>query len=878
MKTTLLVLALAMTAGLASAQPVAAPPPARLQIQAVRLAAPVTIDGLLDEAVWRDSPPFTELVQSEPVEGARPTERTEVRIAYDDDALYVGARMWDEHPDSILARLTRRDVSVDADRLNFYLDPFHDRRSGYYFMLNAAGVQFDGTLMNDSWDDLNWDGVWSGAAHVDDQGWTCEMRIPFSQFRFNRNDHQVWGVNFKRVIARRNESDYVVYMPRDGGGFVSRFPDLVGLDGIRPGRAVELLPYVTTKGQYLRHDAGDPFRSDPEYEPDGGVDVRTSLGSRLTLNATVNPDFGQVEVDPAVVNLSDVESYFDEKRPFFVEGAQNFRFGNEGANDYWGFNWPEPTFFYSRRIGRAPQVVGDADFVDTPVGTRILGAAKLTGKLTPTTNFGMLHALTGRETAHYQDGLTRWDAEAEPLTYYGATHALKEFKDRRLGLGFMTTAVERDFSHNGLGDDLNRSSLMSGVDGWAFLDRAKKYVVSGYTAVSRVDGSQARIRDLQESSRHYLQRPDRRHFRLDPNATSLTGMVSRYWINKQNGSVLLNCAAGYLDPHFDVNDMGFMSRSGLINTHFGTGYQWTKTNHVRKYTNVMATLFSSWNTDGDRTVTGLWGSTRTTWINNWETQINLDHIFEGLDDRRTRGGPMMKMPAGEEYYGRFQTNFKNAMGYEVETNANSDAAGSYYWNVYPYVEWKPASNIMLSMGPGYERTHERAQYVDGGVDDPAVTSTYGHRYLFGTLDQRTLLANIRLNCAFSPRLTLQLFAQPLVSSGRYGDFKELAAPRTFDFVHYGASAVRSDGTVDVTPLVGAPFSFDDPDFDFKSLRGNAVLRWEYLPGSTLFLVWTQERTDDQLLSDFRIRRSFDRLLDSKASNIFLVKATRYFTM
>ncbi len=372
--------------------------------------------------------------------------------------------------------------------------------------------------------------------------------------------------------------------------------------------------------------------------------------------------------------------------------------------------------------------------------------------------------------------------------------------------------------------------------------------------------------------------PTASDFRLDPDATSLTGWVSRYWLNKQSGSVLLNAAAGYIDPRFDVSDMGFMSRSSIFNTHVGTGYQWTKTNHLHKYTNVLATVFSSWNPDGDRTVTGLWASTRTTWVNGWESQVNVDHVFAGLDDRRTRGGPMMRMPKGEEYYGRFQTNFKNAVAYEVESNASSDAAGSYTWSVYPYVEWKPVSHIALSMGPGYERVRERAQYVSGGPDDPAVTSTYGHRYVFGTLDQRTLLANIRLNCAFSPRLTLQLFAQPLVSTGRFADFKELAEPRTFDFVHYGAGAVRSGGTVSVTPTVGAPFSFSDPDFDFKSLRGNAVLRWEYLPGSTLFLVWTQERTDDQLISDFRIRRSFDRLLDSKSSNIFLVKATRYFTM
>lgn len=353
-------------------------------VVAVRLGSPVTIDGDLSEPVWKGDHAVTGFKQRDPVEGATPSQKTEVRVAYDDDAIYVGARLYDTAPDSILVRLSRRDVSIPADRFSIYLDPFHDKRTGYYFLVNAAGTLFDGTLSNDGWEDSSWDGVWEARTRVDQQGWTCEMRIPYSQIRFQRAERYVWGVNFRRVIARHNEEAFLVYPPKSESGFVHLWPDLVGIESIHPSRSVEVLPYVTSKAEFLRHSDGDPFHSDPFKRPDGGADLRMSVGSKLTLNATVNPDFGQVEVDPAVVNLSDVESFFQEKRPFFVEGSSVFRFGNEGADSYWGFNWPEPVFFYSRRIGRAPQgAVPGADYVDVPIGTSILGAAKLTGKLAP---------------------------------------------------------------------------------------------------------------------------------------------------------------------------------------------------------------------------------------------------------------------------------------------------------------------------------------------------------------------------------------------------------------------------------------------------------------------------------------------------------------
>ena len=851
------------------------PPPVR----AARLTGPVTVDGVLDEPIWQTAEPASRFLQRDPVEGVAPSQRSEVRIAYDDDAIYVGARLWDTAPDSILKRLSRRDVSIPADRFSIYLDPYHDRRSGYYFLINAAGTLFDGTVSNDGWEDGSWDGVWEGKAHVDDKGWTAEMRIPYSQLRFQSASHLEWGVNFRRVIQRHNEEDFLVYQPKNGSGFVSRFPVISGMDDVHPGRSIELRPYVTTKAEYLRHAPLDPFNDGSRYSPNVGGDLRMSLGSRLTLNATANPDFGQVEVDPAVVNLSDVESYFQEKRPFFVEGSQNFRFGNEGANDYWGFNWPEPTFFYSRRIGRNPQgsLPDDADYVNEPVGTRILGAAKLTGKLSPTINFGTLHALTGREMADIETGGIRSQFEVEPASYYGAVRGQKEFARRQYGLGAMTTLVTRSFDGGTLRDQLSGQSLMSGLDGWAFLDKDQKYVISGWSAMTYVHGTKARITALQQDSRHYFQRPDVAYLGVDPNATSLTGYGSRYWLNKQKGRVLLNSAIGFMSPGFEVNDIGFESRADVVNAHFGTGYKWTNVTKHRKFQDVLGAVFGSTDTHGDLVSAGTWLQGSTEFSNNYSWNYHVSLNPRTLNNRRTRGGPLtVNLPAyGVGTY--FDTDGKSKLFYFAETGFERSQSGTWDTWFNPGVEWKPVSNVWLRLGPTYSRVHEDAQYVGAGAD-PAASLTYGQRYVFATLDQTEVGAEVRLNWAFSPDLCLQVYAQPLVSHGNYWGYKQLARARSYEFQPL-SGVPTYDPVADQVDLDGpggnAAFN---PDFDFKSLRGNAVLRWEYRPGSTLFLVWTQERVNTDGYSQFDLQHSFDRLLTTKPNNILLAKVTYYFNV
>ncbi|HEY9014458.1 MAG TPA: DUF5916 domain-containing protein, partial [Gemmatimonadales bacterium] len=451
-----------------------------MEVRAARAAAGITLDGVLSEPAWSAAAPVSEFTQREPHEGQPASERTEVRVLYDNDALYIGARMYDRSPDSVQAQLARRDRISSSDRFLVFLDCYHDRRTGFFFGINAAGTLYDGTLYNDDWDSDTWDGVWEGKVSRDSLGWSAELRIPYSQLRFQHQKAPRWGINFKREIARRNERSYLVRTPSNGSGFVSRFVDLVGIEQVSPPPRLELLPYVTTRAEYTQADVGDPFNDGSQLGTGFGGDAKLGIGSNLTLDATVNPDFGQVEVDPAVVNLSDVETFFEERRPFFIESASIFDFGYGGANDFWGFNWANPDFLYSRRIGRTPQgeLPDDIDYSHVPSGTNILGAAKLSGKIGHW-SLGALNALTSREYGSFAQGDRHWQEQVEPLTYYGVYRGQRELSSGRHGIGFVGTVTARSFDDTKLPNELSSSGLGLGFDGWTTLDPRGVWVVSG---------------------------------------------------------------------------------------------------------------------------------------------------------------------------------------------------------------------------------------------------------------------------------------------------------------------------------------------------------------------------------------------------------------
>ncbi|HEV8264514.1 MAG TPA: DUF5916 domain-containing protein [Gemmatimonadales bacterium] len=851
--TTTLSLCLALAAVTPPAVPADSPATAPTQVRAIRLAQPLLIDGLLNEPLWQSAERVAGFLQRDPKEGEAASESTVVYIAYDDAALYVAARLYDSHPDSIVARLARRDQGTNSDRFTLFVDPYHDKRSGFYFGITAAGTLHDGTLFNDEWDDDSWDGVWEGRVSRDALGWTAELRIPYSQLRFVKQTQYVWGINFRRDIARKNEFDFLVYTPKNASGFVSRFPDLVGIERIEPPRRLEVMPYVTTRAAFTPHSAGDPFNDGSQLTPGMGADVRIGLGSNLTLNATVNPDFGQVEVDPAVVNLSDVETFFNEKRPFFVEGSSTFDFGFGGQRNFWGFNWPGPSFFYSRRIGRSLGIGAPPNgYADAPSGTHILGALKLTGKVAGSWNVGGLTAVTARERATLVDSLgARWTQEIEPLAVYGVYRAQKEFHKGRQGLGFLSTVAVRDFDAAALRDVRNGTAVLLGADGWTFLDSSKTWVTTGWVGATRISGSRARMTAVQQNSTHYFQQPDGSRS-VDSAATSLDGVAARFTLAKQRGNTFVNSAFGFISPGFDLNDLGFLSRTGIVNMHVGGGHTWTKPGKVFRYAEAGGAVFRSYDWDGNINWSGAFHFGYVQFKNyywvNWNTAYNPWTV----NNRRTRGGPLTLTPPGYQFGIDAGTDRRKTFTVGAGTGTYYRSSRDVEWWSYANVQYRPAPNVSVSVGPNFSKGQYPLQYV-AAFPDSAATETYGTQYVFARLRQTELSAGIRLNWTYSPTLSLQLYAQPLISAGKYDDFKLLARPRSYDF----------DSTA-------APYN---PDFNFKSLRGNAVLRWEYLPGSTLFFVWTQSRSDFDPTGDFQFGSSMRQLWRAPAENIFMVKAT-----
>ena len=854
------------------------------KLVAVRLTEKISIDGVLSEDIWKRQG-FTELLQQEPNQGEKPSQQSEVWVAYDDDAIYFAAKYYDANPDSILARLVRRDFvwGDPSDGTILYIDSYGDKRSGYFFYVNAAGTLADGLLENDNKQtDLSWDAVWEGVPHIDKDGWSVEMRIPYSQLRFKPSETQVWGINVERFISRTAETDMIAYTPRNENGFASRFPELVGIEGITPPTRLEILPYVTGKAEYVGNDPNNPFNPGHKYLPGFGLDVRAGLGSSLTLNGTINPDFGQVEVDPAVVNLTDVETAFQEKRPFFTEGVNIFRFGNGGTNNNWNFNWPGANIFYSRRIGRAPQGSLPAnDYADVPNGTHILGAAKISGRISNDWQIGTIQSLTRREFADIDLSGQRSSTEVEPFSYYGVFRIRKDFNEGQQGFGVLSTVTNRFFKDSNLKNNLNKDALIAGADGWTFLDNERTYVLTGWSAISRVSGEKNRMIALQKGSGHYFQRPDASHLSIDSSATSLTGYAGRLMLNKNRGQFTVNAAVGWLSPEFEVNDLGYGSYSDLINMHFAASYRFTQPTKFYQNAGINAATYGNFDFGGNKTGQGYFIGSYITLLDLSGGNFSFNYNPETYNARRTRGGPLTLNPVSHSYNLFFYTDNRVQWVLNLGGNLNS-GENLNSKEIFVNVEVKVSPTLTIQIGPDISKETYHAQWI-GAYADPTAQETFGRRYLFARLEQTTFAADIRADWIISPTLSLQVYMQPLIVSGKYNQFKALQKSKTYDFLDYGENGstlvvnTSPNGDVDSYTLdpdgAGSASAqmIGNPNFNYLSLRGSAVLRWEYLAGSTLYFVWTQNRQDVEPNGEFNFKNSMNSLVDLRSDNIFLIK-------
>ncbi len=805
----------------------------RKQATAVPVAdGAIRVDGRLDEEIWQRVPAITDFVQKEPVEGAAPTERMEVLFVYDDSALYVGARMYSRVPSAIQAPMSRRDsVDTQAEYIFISLDTFLDRRTAYTFGVTATGVRFDRFHLQDDEQtaDAGFDPVWEARTAVDEKGWTAELWIPFSQLRFNDQAEQIWGLNVRRFTPTLDEQDDWVLVPRTDRAWASRFGDLRGITRIRSMRRLELLPFlVGSSTTSALRAAQNPFDTGYNLASRVGLDMKMGLGPNLTLQTTANPDFGQVEADPAEVNLAAVPTRFAEKRPFFTEDSQLLNFTN--------------TFFYSRRIGAKPSGAASGDFVDYPSATTILGAAKLTGRIRPRTSLGLLAAVTNEESARVFNGPSPGITEVRvaPRATYGLARLQQEFG--RLG---STASLMMIGVHRSLDAEDPLASLLSGSAftlGGDVLLRFKngEYELRSTSGSSFVTGEPAAIERIQRSSAHYAQRPDKTYARLDPTLTSLSGFSTQNSFSRISGRHWLWQISTKIDsPYFEPNDFGIIMAADGIEPRGNIRYRETQPGRWLRNYSIGITATSEWDFGGNRQSLRVEPGVELTWGNFWTTSVLVRTSLRTTNSRLTRGGPLMGTP--QDWYSKAtlgnrataQTRWSGA----VEVGADEDGGITRRSNAS--FSFRPSPQWQLSMTPSYERLIYTQQYVTtlrGGR-----SATFSNRYVFAAIERSTFATQFRMNYTFKPDVNLDVYAEPFAASGRYYDYGELLAPGGRQRLQFGTFLQRqADGSL-LASTGDTTFALANDDFNVRSFRSNVVLRWEWRPGSTLYLVWQQDR-------------------------------------
>lgn len=866
-------------------------------------AGRIRIDGTMDEAAWRSARAINDFVQGDPVEGAEAEQRTQVRVMYDDQAIYVGARLTEDSDYRIARQMVRRDETGQADYFEVSFDPNLSRRTGYQFRVTAAGVQRDAYLYSDNQEDASWDAVWESDVSVGDDGWTVELRIPWSQIRYEPSeDPQTWGVNFTRWRVEAGERTYYALIPRSRHGKVSFFRPMEGVRVPNSLRRVELRPYMLARGQTGQADADNPFYAGSTTNAQAGVDVRYGLGSAFTLDATVNPDFGQVELDPAVINLSAFETFFPEKRPFFVEDARILDFTLSGHRN---------SLFYSRRIGREPRgsAPDGAAYTDVPDQSTILGAAKLTGRTAGGLSMGALAAVTDAENARAflpADPTAGLAADsvatylAQPQNYYAVARVQQDLREGATTIGGIVTGMRRDLPAGGGFDFLPRDAYSVGID-FEHMWGDREWAIQGFWAGSLVRGDTAAITRIQRSSNHYFQRPDS-DFEVDSTATSMVGAEWRLSFERRSGEHWTGSVwAAEVTPGFEVNDLGYSTSTERLDGGARVSYREIQPGPIFRSYNFTAFTYHNWRHDAldDPFSSAAWGrahksgsvnvSGQGTLNNFWGGNISLSYTPETLSDGATRGGPLMVNPSRVGTGLRLNTDRRDPVSLNGSFNYDWGDGGTALRTSLGMTV-RPSDGWEIQLEPSFSDHLNTDQYVTA-IDDAGFTPTYGRRYIFGELDRRSFSLNTRLNVTFSPALTLQLFLQPLMEAGHYNAYKQLAQPESFRFDAFSdGTAVDADADGVAEACTGGsacelngnryldfdgdgvPDSeFDDRDFNVVSLRGNAVLRWEYRPGSTLFLVWQQRRYDRRAFGDFDFDRDRADLVGLQPDNVFIIK-------
>lgn len=831
------------------------------------------IDGYIDDPVWQNVPADSSFIQREPMDGGSPSLNTFFKIGYDKKNIYVAIMAFDPDPSKIKNNVSKRDHLRNVDRAGVLLDTYFDRRTAFEFSVSAAGVQLDAVWTNDNVFNRNWNAVWKSEVKILSNGWSAELKIPFSQLRFGKKKKYIWGLQVYRYIDRFKEFDVWQYFPKDTVGFVSNFGTLNSLQNITPPKRIELIPYIVGEALFEEPEARNPFKTGHEFKSNQGFDAKIGIAGNFTLDLTFLPDFGQVEADPSELNLTAFETHFEEKRPFFIEGSSILSFPLRPGGNNQGEN-----VLYSRRIGGTPSrdpELNDGEYGDVPSEVSILTAAKLTGKTNNNLSVGLLYALTQEEKAKIKsDSISRTEI-VEPWTHFGLLRLKKEFRNGQSSIGMITTGVVRDIPDSNF-FFLPTKEIVGGIDFYHQFWN-KTFYIDGKAVMSKVEGHKEALLDIQTSSAHYFQRPDIKHVHLDSNRTALTGHGGMISFGKAgNGRYKFSNIFLWRSPGFEINEMGYLRQADQMNHIFWNEYQVFEP--TRWYNNYELTgvFYNGFNFDGINIFRGAQIRGKIEFPNFSGAGTGVKYEWPSLGPNLLRGGPLMRYEGKWEYSLSYYTDRRKNIQSRIELKYEKNRDGISFKKI---LEWKNffqiSSQLSFRVVPKYYFEVNDLQYLD------ALETNNNTRYIMARLKRKTFSTTFRLNYNITPHLTLELYAQPYITSGVYSHYKYITNPRASKyhdrFQEYAPEQLHTIDNESITVdenLDGVvDYELSYPDFNFRQLRANLVLRWEFLPGSILYFVYSHEQTSETHQGLFRPLYDFRELITSNPTSIFLLKVS-----
>ena len=836
-----------------------------------RLSTPKpVIDGILDDACWKTGNWAGDFVQWIPNEGAKPTFPTFVKILYDDKNLYVAIRAVDHEPLKISRKGGRRD-EMTGDMAGITFDSYHDHRTGFEFDMTAGRQKIDAILPNSGIGDMNWDAVWYGKVGYQDSAWVEELQIPLSQLRYSNQHEQVWGLHVWRWVDRLQEESDWEKQSSTGPGMLYLFGELRGIKGLRKSQRIELRPYALGELKTFKKEGANPFaNTGHRFSGNTGLDAKIGIGSNFTVDMTVNPDFGQVESDPSVMNLTAFETFYEEKRPFFLEGKSIFNYDIDDLS-----------LFYSRRIGHTPSFqpsAGVKDYIQTPDHTTILSAVKFSGKTAGGLSVGALQSFTANEKATINSPSGDRKVSVEPYTSYAVARIQQDFNQSNTMFGGILTSTNRSVNSPDL-YFLNKGAYTGGLDLMHFWND-KEYFLEAHVIGSDIHGEKEAIQALQLSSARYYQRPDAGYLRYDSTLTALSGQGGKIKIGKgSKGLWKYSTEVGWRSPGLDLNDIGYLQTSDLIHQRNMLSYFINKPKSIFRTYSVGLEQNNNWDFSGQYLSSDFISTIAADFKNKWGFANTLKFRNETLDTRILRGGDAMLIPSNWLETFSLKTDQSRGITMNFLTTASFSGDHSFNFNEYSAgITMRPVNTLLLSMNIDYSNKTDRLQYVDSEL----INQT--NRCILGRLNQETLGLTFRIDYNITPEISLQYYGSPFATQGTYDEFKVVTKPgdknfnNRFRIIKNPLLVNGNTYQIDENNDNKADYSFKKPDFNFNQFRSNMVFRWEYRPGSQIFLVWSSDRTDYLNPGNEPLHSSAGRLTSTVPTNFFLIKFNYWFSI